>query len=172
MRTRSSPFAARGMRTHRECTSGFTLLELMLVITIVAILAGIGVPSFTRFIADQRVHAAASDLQAALWRARSESIRLNRDVILAPLSADEGWESGWTATSTAVPGVELIRRDPVTAVTLSTGQAAVTYRSSGRLRGQTVGAAFEVASKSDAGAKKRCVRIEPSGQPTVRDGGC
>ncbi len=172
MKAETLPFADRRSRTPAARLSGFTLLELMLVITIVAILAGIGVPSFSRFIADQRVHTAASDLQAALWRARSESIRLNRDVVLAPLNADAGWESGWTATSAAVPGVELIRRDPVTAVTLSTRQADVTYRSSGRLRGQTVSAAFEVASKSDAGAKKRCVRIEPSGQPTVRDGGC
>jgi type IV fimbrial biogenesis protein FimT len=172
MRARSSPFAARGICTRSACISGFTLLELMLVITIVAILAGIGVPSFARFIAEQRVHAAASDLQAALWRARSEAIRLNRDVVLAPLITDDGWESGWTATSTAVPGVELIRREPVAAVTLSTGQADVTYRASGRLRGQNVSAAFEVASKSDGGAKKRCVRVEPSGQPTIRDGGC
>jgi type IV fimbrial biogenesis protein FimT len=148
------------------------VLELMLVITIVAILAGIGVPSFARFIADQRVHAAASDLQAALWQARSEAIRLNRDVVLAPLVADEGWESGWAAFSAALPDAELIRGDRLTAVTLSTRQANVTYRASGRLRGQAGSAAFEVASKSDAGAKKRCVRIEPSGQPTIRDGGC
>jgi type IV fimbrial biogenesis protein FimT len=166
------PSSDRRIREPAACHSGFTVLELMLVITIVAILAGIGVPSFSRFIAEQRVHAAASDLQAAFVRARSEAIRLNRDVVLAPLNADAGWESGWTATSPALPGVEVMRRDPVTAVTLSTGQADVTYRGSGRLRGQTGGAAFEVASKSDAAAKKRCVRIEPSGQPTIRDGGC
>lgn len=154
-------------RPHRH-TRGFTLIELMISITILAIFAGIGVPSFATLIADQQVHAAASNLQAALWRTRSEAIRLNRDVTLQPLS-EAGWEGGWVAMA-AGSNDALLRGDAVKGVMLSGGPTSVVYRASGRSRGGV--ATFEIASKSGRGTKIRCLRIDPSGQPMLQEGGC
>jgi type IV fimbrial biogenesis protein FimT len=81
----TSPNGLQPIADRRASMGGFTLLELMLVITIAAILSGIGVPSFSRFIAEQRTIAAASDIQMALWRVRSEAIRLRADVRLVPM---------------------------------------------------------------------------------------
>ncbi|WP_213458723.1 GspH/FimT family pseudopilin [Thiocapsa sp.] len=148
---------------------GFTLLELMMTIAIVAIFAGIGVPSFTRTIANHRVHAAGSDLQTALWRTRSEAIRLNRDVTLQPASSETGWEGGWVALPAGATET-LLSGDALKGVTLSGGPASVVYRASGRARSGT--ATFEIASKQDRDAPKRCLRIDPSGQPMLSDGGC
>ncbi|MFB1486230.1 MULTISPECIES: GspH/FimT family pseudopilin [unclassified Thiocapsa] len=166
-RARRAPHAHSPGAAH-----GFTLLELMMTIAIVAIFAGIGVPSFTRTIANHRVHAAASDLQTALWRTRSEAIRLNRDVTLQPASSEAGWEGGWVALPSGATET-LLSGDAFRGVTLSGGPASVVYRASGRARSDTATTAtFEIASKQDRDAPKRCLRIDPSGQPMLSDGGC
>ena len=153
-------------------TSGFTLLELMITISIVAIFAGIGVPSFSRLIADQRVHAAAGELQAALWRTRAAAIHLNRDVTLVPATICAGWESGWVAYHPTDKTRELVHADPPQAVTVTSEISSLTYRGSGRLRGQAGTITFEISSKRDQGAQQRCLRIDPSGQPIVIREGC
>lgn len=47
---------------NRQTTQGFTLIELMIVVTIVAILAIIAYPSYQSFIHKTRLEAARSDL--------------------------------------------------------------------------------------------------------------
>ena len=66
---------------------GFTLIELMVVISIMAVLLGIGVPSFKSFIAGQRVKTAAGDFSLALVFARSEAIKRNADVTVTAASS-------------------------------------------------------------------------------------
>ena len=61
---------------------GFTLVELMIVLVMVAALLGIGVPLFETFILDQRMRATSSDLRVALSTARSEAVKRNRLVEL------------------------------------------------------------------------------------------
>jgi len=150
---------------------GFTLLELMMVIAIVAILLGIGIPSYSRFIAEQRVRTAAADLQNALWRTRSEAIKLNRDVTLSPANAADGWQSGWSADNPASPGSDLLTRGPLVGVLVTGGPAGITYRASGRLRAATQ-PALELESEVDSGAQRRCVRVDLSGLPMIQTGNC
>jgi len=54
---------------------GFTMIELLVVITISAILVATAIPSFQRFIARNRASNASNDLLAALQLARAEAIR-------------------------------------------------------------------------------------------------
>jgi type IV fimbrial biogenesis protein FimT len=49
------------MRPH-HAARGFTLTEMMIVVTILAIMLVIGVPALGEFIAGQRVRATVSDL--------------------------------------------------------------------------------------------------------------
>lgn len=66
--------------------SGFTLLELLVTVAVLAILAAIAAPSFSALINSNRLTTQANSMVASLQHARSESIRLNRKVSLCASS--------------------------------------------------------------------------------------
>ncbi len=53
---------------------GFTLVEMMLVVAVLAVLGALAMPSFTTMIANQRVSSAAQELQTLLQYARAEGV--------------------------------------------------------------------------------------------------
>ena len=69
-----------GTFTLASSSRGFTLVELMVTIAILAILATIGLPSFQRLIADYRVSAQANSVQGLLQFARSEAVKRRESV--------------------------------------------------------------------------------------------
>src|SRR4051812_15624251 len=72
---------------------GFTTVELLVTVAIMAIFAGIALPSYKQIIARQRVRSASADLYTQLIQARSEAIKRNQNVSIVPASTH--WESGW-----------------------------------------------------------------------------
>ena len=83
---------------------GFTAIELMVVISIVAILAALAAPSFTPLIERWRVRSAVEGLQSTVYFARSEAIKRGGNVVLQKLptgtngctAADnDEWHCGW-----------------------------------------------------------------------------
>lgn len=59
---------------------GFSAIELMVVVAVVAILATVAAPSFTELIGKQRLKGAASVLYGDLQYARSEAVQRNTTV--------------------------------------------------------------------------------------------
>lgn len=59
---------------------GFTLMELVITLTIASILAVMAVPSFQSFVLDNRLTSQMNDLVADLAFARSEAIKRGRNV--------------------------------------------------------------------------------------------
>jgi type IV fimbrial biogenesis protein FimT len=71
----------------RTRARGFTLLELMLVVAVVATILGIGVPNLRQFILNSRMTGAANDMLMAFHTARTEAIKRQQRTI-ACMSAD------------------------------------------------------------------------------------
>src|SRR5207245_7912097 len=72
---------------------GFTMMELVVTVSLAAILATIAAPSFNGMIASQRARTFAADLYVTLAKARSEALTLNQN---ATLQANPGeWQNGW-----------------------------------------------------------------------------
>ena len=55
-------------------TQGFTLIELMIIIALLAIIISIAVPNFTQFIRNNNVQAKADELNSFLHYARAQAI--------------------------------------------------------------------------------------------------
>jgi type IV fimbrial biogenesis protein FimT len=138
---------------------GFTMTELIVTLSVAAILASVAVPSFNGIIASQRGKTLASALYATLAKTRSAALTLNGNVTLQPKAG--GWASGWQILD---PNNNVL--DDYTAASGITiaGPAAVTYRSSGRL---PVGAApmFQISTTSGATVNYQCVSVDLSGRP-------
>lgn len=151
------------------------MIELLTTMAIVAILLGIGVPSFREFISSQRVKSAASEISSMLILARSEAIKRNRDVTID--QATGGWQNGWTVT-TITPA------DPPVTITLKTHEAfpstlpianAVTkfgFNGEGRLTTVTNDVEFTV--QSTPATRCTTIGLTVSGMPTskTKTGGC
>lgn len=59
---------------------GFTLVEAMVVVSLIALLLAAGMPSFGSFIRNQRVRTAAESLETGLQQARNEAVRRNTSI--------------------------------------------------------------------------------------------
>src|SRR3546814_19233482 len=66
----------------RRTGGGFTLIELMVTISVLAILMMLAVPSFTSIINSNRLTAQSNEVVAALQLARMEAIKQNRRAIV------------------------------------------------------------------------------------------
>ena len=60
--------------------SGFTLIELMVVVALLSVLAFLAVPNLFSLIRDNQVQAQAEEMNAMLQYARSESVIRRRQV--------------------------------------------------------------------------------------------
>jgi prepilin-type N-terminal cleavage/methylation domain-containing protein len=92
------------MSRRRTALAGLTLVELLVAMSIAAILAAIALPSFASFIDEQRLRAVTNELVADLNLARSEAIKRNTRVLVCPKAGQsqnycdpntKNWKNGW-----------------------------------------------------------------------------
>lgn len=151
-------------------SSGFTLIELMVTVAVLAVLMTIAAPSFRDILEIQRMRSAAFDLMSDLTLARNEALKrgaIAPPVTLSPASA--GWVEGWSMTA----GTEVLsQRSKVgTGVTVTPkGPTTLTFDRNGRLVDTTSVVRFELSNTS--GNRKRCISIDPSGRPKSSTAAC
>jgi len=111
------------MSTHPD-SRGFTLLELVIVMLIVAILAAIGVPSFKYVTTSNRMAGEINGLVGDMQYARSEAIKQGLPVTLcassdgATCGNSNTWQTGWivfldsNGNQTLDAGEQIVRTQP------------------------------------------------------------
>lgn len=116
------------IRGAADQSRGFTAVELMVVVAIMAVLAALAAPSFQPLIEKWRVNDAREAMASTLFVARSEAIKRGGRVVLQkePLGANcphhtntvQEWSCGWTVyfdangNSTFDTGDTLLRTFP------------------------------------------------------------
>jgi type IV fimbrial biogenesis protein FimT len=90
------------MHRNSRRVKGFNLIELMVVISIVSILATIGLPKFEGSIQSFQMKNKSSDLYHSIVLARSEAIKRATNITVCTIntaktdcSGADGWEKGW-----------------------------------------------------------------------------
>jgi prepilin-type N-terminal cleavage/methylation domain-containing protein len=74
----------------RPLSRGFTMIELLIGIVVLAILLGMGAPSFMTWMQNAQIRNAADAVLNGMQLARTEAIRRNKPVQFA-LSSNSGW---------------------------------------------------------------------------------
>ncbi|MET0716814.1 MAG: GspH/FimT family pseudopilin [Pseudoxanthomonas sp.] len=93
---------------------GFTLVELMVTLTLIAILAALAAPSFGVWIKNSQVRTSAEALQSGLRTAQAEALRRSRQVVFSltnsasPQTSLTATQDGkyWSINTVALPVAE------------------------------------------------------------------
>jgi len=153
--------------------AGFTLLELLVTMSILAILMAVAVPSFTRFIVNSQLRSTVSTLQTDVMNARAEAIKLAKPVVVRPLVSATGWASGWTAVVLDTAGnndvLTLVTRDSISndlVIGKKTISGTITYDSAGFSR-DTAGSFIAGCIRFDAATTSRvsALYVDAAGRP-------
>jgi type IV fimbrial biogenesis protein FimT len=144
---------------------GFTLLELMVTVAVLAILVTVGVPSFRTLIQNNRVTTQTNELVTALNVGRTEAVKRGRNVQVVVATATNGWSA-----TVSVPGGDVIRvvERPDSGVNLTTA-GTVVYSATGAPVSPFT---FNLKPAGCAGEQQRQVAVGASGQITTTKQGC
>jgi len=159
-----------GLRTCRTSVRGFTMIELMVTIGIAAILLAVGAPMFVRTVDFVTAKEVAIELAGDLRQARTEAVKRNTLVNVAPLSG--GWAAGWQVTTSAG---ELVSQHVTThgGVSVSAPTGGIQFGANGRIANTDTNTAdlkWTVNTATSSGT--RCVRIGVTGAANIQLGAC
>jgi type IV fimbrial biogenesis protein FimT len=172
--------------------SGFTIIELMVVIAVIGILLGLGAPSFTEFVKNNRVTSQANDFVTALQTARSEAVKRGTYVTLcassdqSSCSGSNDWSSGWIifsdldqdaspdiGTNACLPSEDCIIRtwgELDGDNTLTAASSSLQFQLSGVVT--TGGETFTLTGAECSGRQVRKITVTAQGRPRIEDQSC
>jgi type IV fimbrial biogenesis protein FimT len=145
--------------------AGFTMIEMLVAMCVVAILIALAGPFLTNMGAAQQVRSASYDVYSTLTQARSEALTRNTLVTVSPISGD--WAQGWTVTQ--ADGTVLRRQSAYPRIAL-TGPAQIIY--SGEGRPSTTATPFLFSASNVTTDAWRCLRVRLNGRASISRGPC
>lgn len=165
-----------GARRLRAPTGqGFTLIEAMIALAILAILLALAVPSLRKFVLDNQRTSVVNDLIVSVQIARSEATRRGQRVAVCPANAaatacakSQAFEGGWIVYAITATGPEVIRTfPPVSKISILGNAEQFIYPPPTDRLAETEPPNLSLWTITDVrGAKEvRFVDILPSGRP-------
>jgi type IV fimbrial biogenesis protein FimT len=177
-----------GMTSKRDA-SGFTMIELIITMLIVAILLAIGVPSFKYVTASNRISTEVNALLGDMQFARSEAVKEGLPVTVCTSNnatsanptcgGGNAWQGGWIVfldsndNQTVDPGEVVIRTQPAFSSTDTFVPAAgnftyITFNREGYATTNNVTiVTLELHDSTNTSAWTRCLAITPVGMVTT-----
>ncbi|WP_375740171.1 GspH/FimT family pseudopilin [Pseudomonas boanensis] len=167
----SLPMNAGVVDDARWCRcGGFTLIELMVTLVVLAVLLGIAIPSFTDVTLGSKLRSQANDLVAGAALARSEAVKRNQAVTLCASSngstcaTSGGWQQGWIVRSSGGTVVQVHPAAP-SGFVISASVHSIAFQPTGTASVSTV---LKVCRASPSvGEQERLVSISLTGRASV-----
>lgn len=115
-------------------TRGFTLIEFLVTLVVLAVLLAVAAPSYEASVLNGRISSISNDLVASVQVARGEALKRNQAVTLcasangSTCAGSGGWEQGWVVRTTggtviqthqALPSGMLLRTEGTSVLSLS-----------------------------------------------------
>jgi type IV fimbrial biogenesis protein FimT len=160
-------------------TRGFTLVEMMITIAVMALVLSLAVPSFTNMIRNNRLASGSNELISALTYARSEAVKRRLNVSVCARDGDacstdvNNWGQGWLIfTDDLAPSGQLdtpgdallLSADPSESGVQITGElAAVTFNPLGEADLPDT-AEFTVTKSGCKGNNERRLTVQSTGR--------
>jgi len=152
--------------------SGFTIIELAVVIAIVGIMAGIAVPNFVGWLPKYRLSSSADDIQALVQNARLRAVKENAHVAVLLDPDNDGLDgdymafvdenSDWNKDA----GEALVMQGEVSSGIRITGTGYASNRFSFNSRGLCLEGSGSVTLRNSKG-KTKTVNIEMTGSSRI-----
>ncbi|MCJ0829127.1 GspH/FimT family pseudopilin [Acinetobacter sp. NIPH1876] len=162
---RSSPSCVQTKQSFVHFRSGFTLVELIITIAVLAIIVLMAAPSFATMYSRQKLESSARELVMKISEARSQAVLLRQStgVCLASLSNDD------CATAIAIPKAEtqriFIARLDHGVTSANSSSTNLSFRRNGSLAAQKN---FILERQN----LSYCIQVGVIGDTTVKEGAC
>jgi type IV fimbrial biogenesis protein FimT len=172
------------MHPFLKAQRGFTVIELMLTITILALLLGLAVPSFLSTVRNNRLIAQNNEFVGALNYARSEALKRS-DFVSVCASADQltcsgslDWTTGWVVfddpnSNGDLDGAETVLQawpaGPAEYTLTATNQSFVRFGSSGMSAGAEI---FDLVRTGCVGPYARRINVSVVGRVSTATVAC
>lgn len=160
---------------------GFTLIELIITLTVIAILLGIVAPNMSTFVVSNRLTTQANEFIADINFARSEAIKQASNVGVCASSTGTSctgnWQQGWIIFLDITPlgwtsGDSVIRtHESLSGSNTLSGSQTIVFGKSGLLALAPATSNYTLCNSQSG--KSRVINIAPTtGRPSVSSGSC
>jgi type IV fimbrial biogenesis protein FimT len=182
-------------KSFAKVSLGFTIIELMVTLSVLSIMLAFGVPEFSTLLANSRVRSSAESIKAGLRYAQIEALQrsANTELLLTTVAPDVANANATSAVS-AKNWLVRVRPDPLRGITApvflkgsddegssaatlqnQTGGISVVFQSNGRVMAGTAGgpvalvAPFVISITTPGTTRPLCVFASSTGSIKVCD---
>jgi type IV fimbrial biogenesis protein FimT len=168
--------------------AGFTLVELLVTMSIVGILTSIAIPAFRYVTNTSRISGEANTFLGSIWSARGMAVEAGSPVTVCPSTnhtscnvGPSGWQNGWIVFSdynkngTVEPGEPVRSIQPAFGGTDTLAPnpvlSAITFNREGFAVGLVSGNTFELHDATGNARWTRCISINLAGSAITQSAG-